>query len=320
MYTHRSHRDFSSSTEARKGSCRKWPAKECRQSQEVEDGSVPQRPAHLRIKVAGGAVLVVNVICLLSVCSCAVSDTGIGPPNRTAEAFQQAEGSVGGRRHGGTGLGSRYQSRAGLELWAARFRLTSVSDREHVWPPAAAPIAAESSVEQAALPCWIRACCPSRSTAPAPDPRRSHSVRVLGQRGVPGFKVRRYRIVRDGPPRCASVGTTCIRRRRRSSVGSKDTSGDEPAPKDDPHPEYVADELLIVTQGPDSDDAERGGEQESREPGRFRGGRLDRGSGHAVLQNTRRNGRRESRQTRETKEKSRALAEVTHQGLTRRTT
>ena len=52
-------------------------------------------------------------------------------------------------------------------------------------------------------------------------------------------------------------------------VGSKDTSGDEPAPKDDPHPEYVADELLIVTQGPDSDDAERGGEQESREPGRF---------------------------------------------------
>ena len=103
-----------------------------------------------------------------------------------------------------------------------------------------------------------------------PDPELPRGARVLGQRGVPGFKVRRYRITRDGqhavrerwddvyPP------TTQIIR-----VGAKDTSGDEPAPKDDPHPEYLADELLIVTQGPDSDDAERGAEQESREPGRF---------------------------------------------------
>lgn len=103
-----------------------------------------------------------------------------------------------------------------------------------------------------------------------PDPQIAHGVRVLGQRGVPGFKLRRYRIVREGdhavrerwddvyPP------TTQIVR-----VGSKDTSGDEPVPKDDRHPEYLADELLIVTQGPDGDDAGRGGEFESREPGRF---------------------------------------------------
>jgi hypothetical protein len=103
-----------------------------------------------------------------------------------------------------------------------------------------------------------------------PDPELPHGARVLGQRGVAGFKVRRYRIVREGlhatrerwddtyPP------TTQIIR-----VGVKDTSGDEPAAKDDPHPEYLADELLIVTQGPDSDDAGRGTEVENREPGRY---------------------------------------------------
>jgi vancomycin resistance protein YoaR len=103
-----------------------------------------------------------------------------------------------------------------------------------------------------------------------PDPELPHGARALGQRGVPGFKLRRYRIVRDGqhavrqrwddvyPP------TTQIIR-----VGAKDTSGDEPAPKDDPHPEYLADELLIVTQGPESDDGERVAETENREPGRF---------------------------------------------------
>jgi vancomycin resistance protein YoaR len=103
-----------------------------------------------------------------------------------------------------------------------------------------------------------------------PDPELPRGARVLGQRGVPGFKLRRYRIVRDGahairdrwddvyPP------TTQIIR-----VGAKDTSGDEPVPKDDPHPEYLADELLMVTQGPESEEGERGAEIESREPGRF---------------------------------------------------
>ena len=103
-----------------------------------------------------------------------------------------------------------------------------------------------------------------------PDSELARGIRVLGQRGVPGFKVRRYRIVRDGdhatrdrwddvyPP------TTQIVR-----VGAKDTSEEEPAPNDDPHPEYLADELLIVTQGPESDDGERGGEFENREPGRY---------------------------------------------------
>jgi vancomycin resistance protein YoaR len=103
-----------------------------------------------------------------------------------------------------------------------------------------------------------------------PDPELPHGARVLGQRGVAGFKVRRYRIVREGPHATRErwddtyPPTTQIIR-----VGVKDTSGDEPGAKDDPHPEYLADELLIVTQGPDSDDAGRGTEVESREPGRY---------------------------------------------------
>jgi vancomycin resistance protein YoaR len=103
-----------------------------------------------------------------------------------------------------------------------------------------------------------------------PDKDLPRGLRVLGQRGVPGFKLRRYRIVRDGaqavrdrwddmyPP------TTQIVR-----VGTGD-SGDKPLKaSDDPHPEYLADELLVMTQGADSDDEGSANVSESREPGRF---------------------------------------------------
>jgi hypothetical protein len=109
----------------------------------------------------------------------------------------------------------------------------------------------------------------------APDPKIPKGVRVLAQRGIPGFKITRYRILRDGafavrehtqdvyPP------TTQIWK-----VGTGD-----PDPKyvaaDDEHPEYVADEYLLVTQGPDiatphAQGPERGGGTvESRVAGKY---------------------------------------------------
>jgi vancomycin resistance protein YoaR len=105
-----------------------------------------------------------------------------------------------------------------------------------------------------------------------PDKALPAGKRVLSQRGVPGFKLRRYRLVREGshavrerwddvyPP------TTQIVR-----VGTGEAVKGKI--EDDNHPEYLADELLIVTQGPDdgsSGSTERGGvTTESREPGKY---------------------------------------------------
>lgn len=102
-----------------------------------------------------------------------------------------------------------------------------------------------------------------------PDKELPHGTRVLSQRGVAGFKLRRYRLVRDGqhavrerwdevyPP------TTQIVR-----VGTGDESVKSTSAVDDPHPEYLADELLVMTEGAEADD---GGPSlnETREPGRF---------------------------------------------------
>jgi vancomycin resistance protein YoaR len=112
-----------------------------------------------------------------------------------------------------------------------------------------------------------------------PDKSLPSGVRALAQRGVAGFKVRRYRIVRDGthavrerwddvyPP------TTQIIR-----VGAGEPSREKPNVTDDVHPEYLADELLVTTQGPDEKDQSEDGSPagatneamfESRDPGRF---------------------------------------------------
>jgi vancomycin resistance protein YoaR len=107
-----------------------------------------------------------------------------------------------------------------------------------------------------------------------PDKTLPSGVRRLGQRGVAGFKLRRYRIVRDGahavrerwddtyPPTSQIV-----------RVGTGEMPKDSVKAEDDKHPEYVADELLVVTQG-ESDSDEPGAERavvmrESREAGRF---------------------------------------------------
>ena len=118
-----------------------------------------------------------------------------------------------------------------------------------------------------------------------PDKDLPNGLRVLGQRGVPGFKLRRYRIIREGenavrerwddtyPPTSQIV-----------RVGAGEISKEQAkVPQDDQHPEYVADELLVTSQGPrldaaesdddgkkDDDTSDRGGVmRESREPGKY---------------------------------------------------
>ena len=83
-----------------------------------------------------------------------------------------------------------------------------------------------------------------------PDPKIPKGERVLSQRGIPGFKITRYRLLRDGAfavrerMQDAYPPTTQIWR-----VGTG-----EPDPKfeahDDAHPEYVADDYLAISQGP----------------------------------------------------------------------
>jgi vancomycin resistance protein YoaR len=114
-----------------------------------------------------------------------------------------------------------------------------------------------------------------------PDKTLPSGERVLSQRGVAGFKIRRYRILRDGahatrerwddvyPPTQQIV-----------RVGTGEVTKNAKVPDDDAHPEYLADELLVVTQGPDTrdqrpesgdakDDDRDGTMSESREPGRY---------------------------------------------------
>jgi vancomycin resistance protein YoaR len=106
------------------------------------------------------------------------------------------------------------------------------------------------------------------------SPKLPEGVRVLAQRGIPGFRTASSRVVRDGayavrekwsdayPPttQIVHVGT-----------GPKD---DNAKVHDDPHPEYLVDEYLVMTQGPDirsptaSGPEPGGGTVEAREPGK----------------------------------------------------
>ena len=102
-----------------------------------------------------------------------------------------------------------------------------------------------------------------------PDPKLAEGVKVLGQRGIPGFKLHRYRVVREGPfavrdqwsdsypptPQVIRVGS------------GTDLPKDGPVPADDPHPEYTVDEFLEMTQSP-SAHGTSGETTESREAGR----------------------------------------------------
>jgi len=98
------------------------------------------------------------------------------------------------------------------------------------------------------------------------DPKLPSGLRVLDQRGVPGFKITRIRVIHD------LVTQVDIRERTRDvypptaqlwrvGTGGESRPGFE-RPRNDPHPEYLADEYLQTTQ------TERGTVDLVREAGR----------------------------------------------------
>ncbi len=83
-----------------------------------------------------------------------------------------------------------------------------------------------------------------------PDPKVPRGQRVLAQRGIPGFKVTRYRILRDGAFAVREHDTdTYPPTTQLWRVGTGDPDPTFNAAGDD-HPEYVADEYLTISQGP----------------------------------------------------------------------
>ncbi len=83
-----------------------------------------------------------------------------------------------------------------------------------------------------------------------PDDKLPRGVRSLGQRGVPGFTVTRYRIVRTGAHAVRERWTDKYPPTQQViRVGTGDIPKDQVEVHDDPHPEYTADELLVLTQG-----------------------------------------------------------------------
>jgi vancomycin resistance protein YoaR len=86
------------------------------------------------------------------------------------------------------------------------------------------------------------------------DPKVPKGERMLAQRGIPGFKITRYRILRDG--------SFAVRERSQDVYPPTQqiwkVGQGEADPKwvshDDEHPEYVADEYLQISQGPDVHD------------------------------------------------------------------
>jgi vancomycin resistance protein YoaR len=87
-----------------------------------------------------------------------------------------------------------------------------------------------------------------------PDPSLPSGVRVLDQRGVPGFRITRFRVVRDVARNQAVRQRSedrypATRQIWRVGTGGAAPPGFVPPPGDD-HEEYRADEYLAVTQGP----------------------------------------------------------------------
>jgi vancomycin resistance protein YoaR len=92
------------------------------------------------------------------------------------------------------------------------------------------------------------------------DPALPRGTRLLQQRGVPGFKITRLRVIHDERTRVAVrergtdtyPPTTQIWR-----IGTGPEAGpDFKPPKNDGRPEYVADEFMSATQGPHTDGIE----------------------------------------------------------------
>ncbi len=92
-------------------------------------------------------------------------------------------------------------------------------------------------------------------------------LRVLVQRGVPGFKITRFRMIEDLTTHSSLRERTTDSYPPTTQLWRVGTGNEPPAgferPKNDAHPEYVADEYLAVTQS-----AERGTYELTRETGR----------------------------------------------------
>lgn len=99
------------------------------------------------------------------------------------------------------------------------------------------------------------------------DPKLPSGLRVLAQRGVPGFKITRHRVVLDETTKVAVRERTQDSYPPTTQLWLVGKGGPAPAdyvrPKNDAHPEYVADQYLQMTQTP-----ERGTVDVAREPGR----------------------------------------------------
>ena len=95
-----------------------------------------------------------------------------------------------------------------------------------------------------------------------PDPNLPAGTRVLTQRGIPGFRITRYHIVRDGDQavreRWLDAYPPTVQVWHVGTGAALSAS----APHQDDHPEYTADQYLALTQPIDSDDL-----QEVRRPG-----------------------------------------------------
>jgi vancomycin resistance protein YoaR len=99
------------------------------------------------------------------------------------------------------------------------------------------------------------------------DPSLPRGTRVLSQRGIPGFELARWRVVRD--PRTNQAVREAMEDTYppTTQIWRVGTGGAAPPewqpPPDDEHPEYTADEYLELTQGAGID-----GTQEVRRAGR----------------------------------------------------
>jgi vancomycin resistance protein YoaR len=99
------------------------------------------------------------------------------------------------------------------------------------------------------------------------DDTLPRGFRVLAQRGIPGFQVTRFRVVHDENTGVATRDRNtdtypATEQIIRVGTGPELAEGGE-LPRNDPHPEYIADEVLVATQGPGID-----GTREERTAGR----------------------------------------------------